>query len=263
MLQNLSVSDIIALLCALITAASTIYAGKMGKTAKDAIEYARNMFGSRESVESRSPLKDRVAPGLGIKEIRIANFTSNAWLNVELVDTDALSSRSEMVQLMEELITKEDIRLKMVITAPDSEAANEAIRSKKVINMHTTMEDREKLFYCAYYAIHNNIQPGGAFHKSFTENNFMYRVTDVAMPYGIFQVIYEDESKDHIKLDLYSPYISREKERRSIFIYKDKNPEDYNYFSKDFDNMFMNAISPTEEKKFAQAWVEKAKEFYR
>lgn len=263
MLQNLSISDIIALLCALITAASTIYAGKMSKKAKDADEYVRKMFGSREQVEKASPLDERVALGLGIKEIRIANFTSNAWLNTELVDAEALPSRSALVQRMQELVEKENIRLTMVITAPGSQASKEAISSEKVININTTIEDRERLFYCAYYAIRQNIQPGGYLHNSFKKGDFKYRLTDISMPYGIFQVIYEDESKNHIKLDLYSPYIAREKERRSIFIYEKYNPEDYNYFSKDFDNIFKNTISPTEERNKENMWLETAEKYYK
>ena len=263
MLPEIAISSIVSIVGALITAAATIYASKMGKDAKKAREYARNMFGSREQVESASPLEERVALGLGIKEIRMANFASNVWLNTELVDAEALPSRSALVKLMQELVEKENIRLTMVVTAPGSQAAKEAISSEKVININTTVEDREKLFYCAYYAIRQNIQPGGYLHNSFKEGDFKYRLTDISLPYGIFQVIYKDKTKNHIKLDLYSPYIAREKERRSIFIYEDKNPEDYNYFSKEFDNIFKNTISPTEEKEMEDIWLAKAEEYYK
>lgn len=276
-------SAIVTTIGTIITAVATIYASRKSKEAdvelerakaetlkaqaeiekaKESIKKSKNMFGSREHVESASPLDDRVAVGLGIKEIRIANYTSNVWLNTELVDAIGLSSRSALVQRMQELVEKENIRLTMVITAPGSQASKEAISSEKVININTTIEDREKLFYCAYYAIRQNIQPGGYLHNSFKEGDFKYRLTDISLPYGIFQVIYEDKSKNHIKLDLYSPYIAREKERRSIFIYEEQNPEDYNYFSKDFDNIFKNTISPTEEKKMEDEWLQIAEKYY-
>lgn len=275
MISEIIIPIVTAVISAVITGLFTLYssrkekekvikdADKMVKIAQENEQFARNTFGSREEVEKWSPMDERLNYGLGIKEIRIINFTSNTLLNPELVDMVGLSSRSVFSERIEGLVNKENVRLTLIITAPGSEAAKESIRSHKVININTTDEDREKVFYCAYDALKQKIMPGGVYHKSYTENNFVYKITDISLPYGIFQVIYEDSSKNHIKLDLYSPYITREKERRSIFIYEKKNPDDYAYFSNNFDQIMMNALTPAQEEKFAQQWMAKARTYYK
>ncbi len=212
-------------------------------------------FCSREELELEHPFDQRVQLGLGIKEIRILNYACNAILSPHIVDYIGMPSNRDFSDTIDKLVVDENIRLTIVITAPMSMAAEEALTSQKIVNLNTDTHNRNQVFFQSFSGIQNRIDVGGSFYHSYQSGRFNYRITQIALPYGLFQVKYNDPSKDHIKIDLYSPYISRESKRRSIFIYKATDPENYRFFEENFDNIFKNSLSLEEENIYLETWL--------
>ena len=219
------------------------------------------IFDSREKVESLVPLDERIKVGLGIKEIRILNFACTSILSPNLVDYNGLPTRSELYNRIEQLIHEENIDLAIVISAPESEGADDALNSEKIVNLNTDIKTRRQVFYQSYGGLQKKISAGGAFYNSYCSGRLKYRITKIALPYAIFQVKYKDSKKDHIKIDLYSPYISRESRRRSFFVYKNRDNDNYEFFNENFDNVFKNAMSKEEEDEYKEIWLAKAEEY--
>lgn len=239
----------------LATAGKLIRAKKRAETAEKNEQLARNAFGARDKVDNSIPLDERFAVGLGIKEVRIMNFASTTLLVPDVADTYGMRSSGELAERLEQLVCEENVRVRIIVTAPDSVAAREAVENEKVINVLVPHNARERIFYDAYAALRKKISEGGSFHESYQSGRFVYRLTEVALPYGIFQVIYDDPKKNHIKLDIYSPFITREKERRTIYIYESKSPEDYAYFSESFDRVYNKTLSAEEEAERRDLWL--------
>ena len=203
---------IMALATIIASIASAVVSAKItkNKMSREVKETSENMLAAREDIEEKFSIDSRVRLGLGIKELRIMNFASTAILSPDIVDYIGQSSKNELSERIEKLLLKENVKLTLLITAPGSYAAEEAISSEKVINMNMDITNRKQIFYQAYAGIHSKIQENGIFNGCYKEGRFQYRITNIALPYAIFQVKYVDPRKDHIKIDLYSPYISRE-----------------------------------------------------
>lgn len=256
-----STGAIIAAIIAVIARKRELIARKDAEKAKMSGVGCLNAFGAREVVDASIPLDERVKLGLGIKEIRVLNFASSSILSPGIVDFIGLPSRSEFSDRIEDLVCKENIKLTLIINAPESEAAKEAITNGKIVNQNTDCQNRDQVFYQAYAGIQRRIRKNEIFYESFKKGNFKYRVTTVSLPYAIFQVKYEDETKNHIKIDLYSPYISSESKRRTFYIFSQIDPENYKFFEENFDNVYKNAMASTEEYQHTQRWIDKAGEF--
>lgn len=218
-------------------------------------------FGAREDVESQNGLDKRLKLGIGIKEIRILNYASTSVLTPSLVDFSNLTHCSNLSDRIKELVCKEGVKITLIINAPDCAAADEALRSEKIINMNIDGNNRGQVFYQSYKGIQEIIGENGAFYNSYKSKDFKYHITEVALPYAIFQVKHNNSKKDYVKIDLYSPYISNESKRRTFFIYRADDEKNYKFFEENFDNVCKNAILEKEEKKRAPQWLKAASNY--
>lgn len=217
------------------------------KENKNSIEF----FGARKIIDSAIPLHNRVKTGLGIKEIRVLNYAGTTIVDPNNSDYTNFSEKDELSTALFRVLDRENVKFTIILTNPESEAAREAIRSRKVINNKYNDTNREMIFADACDALKKALSDGGDLHNAYKGNRINCRLTDIALPYGLFQVIYNDASKNHIKVDLYSPEIPDEGERRTFYIYESKNKEDYNFFDTNIKNIlhsatdFIEAASPT------------------
>lgn len=90
---------------------------------------------------------------------------------------------------------------------------------------------------------------------------FSFLVTDCALPYAMFQVVYKKgfEEYNHIKIDLYSCGIDTTKERRSMLIFERDNVDNYNFFNgqiKLFNNGEARARSKQMIEENHRRWIE-------
>ena len=207
------------------------------KKTDDSNRYALKYFGARKIIDSAIPLHNRVKTGLGIKEIRVLNYAGTTIVDPNNSDYSNFSEKDELSTALFKVLDRENVKFTIILTNPESEAAREAIRSRKVINNRYNDTNREMIFSDACDALKKALSDGGDLHNAYQENRINCRLTDIALPYGLFQVTYNDASKNHIKVDLYSPEIPDEGERRTFYIYENKNKEDYDFFERNIKNI--------------------------
>ncbi|MBP3437425.1 MAG: toll/interleukin-1 receptor domain-containing protein [Clostridia bacterium] len=167
-----------------------------------------------------------------IKSIRMSCYAASLLLapQINMVDGRAFD-RGILFNILAELLRDDDFSLEIVITAPGSMAAKEAAESEKLGNSRLE-EYPEAIFLSSYSSIFRLIDQDPVFAKARRERRFNFMVTDMAMPYSIFQINYKTEYEyyDHIKLDLYSEGLTSNMDRRSMLIFKKTDPENYLFF---------------------------------
>ena len=65
----------------------------------------------------------------------------------------------------------------------------------------------------------------------------------ISMPFGIFNIEFSSAYKkyNHVKVDLYSAAITNESERRSFIIWQKDDPDNYDFFVRNFDSVKLNS----------------------
>lgn len=66
------------------------------------------------------------------------------------------------------------------------------------------------------------------------------KTTSLPLPYALFIVCFEDETLDYIKVDLYSPFLSENSDRPTLYILRRTNPNLFVHFKNVFENMWKN-----------------------
>ena len=61
-------------------------------------------------------------------------------------------------------------------------------------------------------------------------DQFMVKTTSVSLPYALTIVLYDDQNKDYIKVDLYSPCIMDNKKRPSMYIFRNLHRSLFEHF---------------------------------
>ena len=64
--------------------------------------------------------------------------------------------------------------------------------------------------------------------------------TEIALPYALFETIFDDKTKNHIKVDLYSPLTNDDGKRPSFMVYREDNDDLYKHFSEVIDAVIYN-----------------------
>lgn len=64
------------------------------------------------------------------------------------------------------------------------------------------------------------------------------KTTDKSIPYALFLTNFKDSSMDYVKVDLYSPFIENNRERPSMYIFRNSTPELFEHFSNVFKRMW-------------------------
>lgn len=170
---------------------------------------------SRTSIDEIAPLKERWKYA---KDIIIVNYSASTFL-IPTIASNAVYERGH--QALFEAKMQSGTSFKFVVVRPNSWAASEAATNKMKIIASSEVEKRD-VFALSLSSLNN--------YKEKYSDMLQYKLTDVALPYGIMQIINDDEHRylDHIKVDLYSPY-SLDSERRSFII--NKGDVNYDFFS--------------------------------
>lgn len=155
----------------------------------------------------------------GATKIRLVNYAGTSFLANEVIST---SYDPEWRTWFEDALDG-GVLFNLVLTKPGTSAAEDAAKYKMYPEQGTDI-NKNNLILKNYEAIQALIakQP---------HIKLLAKFTDVALPYGLFETIFPDKTKNHIKVDLYSPLTGNDSERPSFMVYKSKNPKLYNHFS--------------------------------
>ncbi len=233
---------------------------------ENTISTLENLFG-RELVDfiKNKGEFDSYTGNQKVRAIRMSSYAASTILSPERDMLDyKLFDLGMMFNIFTELLKDDEFNLEITITAPESEAAKDAIRNKKLGNRSLEAYP-EAIFLSSYCGIFNLIENHAVFKKAYNEKRFRFSVTDVSLPYALCQVEYKDEyqSFNHIKVDLYSENITSGADRRSVMIFAD-DKENYLFFENRF-NFIVNVkrshelIRENHERWLAE-WAELKKE---
>jgi len=149
---------------------------------------------------------------------------------VDMVDERAFDL-GMMFNVFAYLLKHDDFSLELIINAPGSYAAQDAVDNEKLGN--SSMEaNAEAIFLASYYNIQRLIREDPVFQKAYQNKRFRIMVTDNVMPYSLFQIEYQKgyEENNPIKVDLYSEGLISNMDRRCMLFFKEDDPENYNFF---------------------------------
>lgn len=180
---------------------------------------------SREEIEKESLLEVRWKYA---KEIIIVNFAATSFLTSTEIAGETVY-RPEFTEIMKEKL-KAGVNFKFLLTQPGSFADYDASKSKMNVIANADITP--------YDAITLAVNKLDELRKGLSEEmqtQVTYKLTDIALPYAAVLVDNDDAHKryNNVKVDLYSPYLSNDKERRSFVLY----PANLNY------DFFVNNIS--------------------
>ncbi len=204
---------------------------------ESSISTLENLFGRElvNFVKTKKP-SDSFTGHQKVRAIRMCCYAASIILSPDRDMLDyKLFDLGTMFNIYAELLKDSDFNLEITITAPQSEAAKEAIRSKRLGNRSLEAYP-EAIFLSAYCGIFNLIENHEVFKKAYNEKRFRFAVTDASLPYALCQIEYKDEHQafNHIKVDLYSENISSGADRRALMVFAD-DKENYLFFENRFN----------------------------
>ena len=166
-----------------------------------------------------------------------------------------------MFNIFSQLLQDEEFSLELIITAPGSFAAQDAIDCEKLGN--SALEAcPEAIFLSAYCNIRRLIKEHPVFEKAYADKRFRFMVTDNVLPYALFQVAYKEghEGSNHIKVDLYSEGLTSNMDRRCMMIFEAEDPDNYQFFEHRYEYIRnvkkSNSLIKANHEKWMTQWQE-------
>ncbi len=176
----------------------------------------------KSEIEECLPLNDREENAI---EIRLVNYAGTSFLsNSEIAD-----SYDEKWKQWFESALEGSVKITLVLTDPNSYAAKDAEKYKMYPPMGSKAEIKD--------IISKNIEKLNELYKGHKNIKLVAYLTDIALPYAIFETRFKNSDKNHIKVDLYSPLTFNDDKRPCFMVYKKENPKLYKHFSDVIDHI--------------------------
>lgn len=176
----------------------------------------------KSEIEECIPLNVREKDAI---EIRLVNYAGTSFLsNSEIAD----SYDKKWTEWFDSALNG-GTKITLVLTAPNSYAAKDAEKYKMYPPMGSKTEIKD--------IIPKNIEKINKLYKEHKNIKLAAYLTDIALPYAIFETRFKDSEDNHIKVDLYSPLMFNDDKRPSFMVYKKENPKLYKHFSDVIDHI--------------------------
>lgn len=197
----------------------------------------------RQLIDNRPVIEERWKYA---KEITFINYASTAFIAAQKVVPSHVAKGSLRELFQQKL--KTGCNFKFLITEPDSYADFDASKTK----MNTITNNNIDISDLIRIASIELEQENYELQNSMTyKGSLEYRLTNIALPYGLILVTNDEEhtNLNHIKVDLYSPFLQNDSERRSFIIYQDNS--NYEFFYKQITSIWNNAKKPQIKQRFS------------
>lgn len=188
---------------------------------------------SKKIVESKLPLEIREH---GAKAIRLVNYAGTSFLAGGYV---AVQYPDEWKEWFERTL-KGGTAIDIIITKQRSFAARDAAMYKMYPTKGQKIEP-QKIIKKNYIALKQTKKKIDCLKKKNPNIHLNAYETKIALPYALLETIFKDENKNHIKVDLYSPYTNNDDNRPSFMVYKSENPELYAHFENVINAVICNS----------------------
>jgi len=212
-------------------------------------QLVENAFNCEEPYEGNERITNE-----RIKQINIACYTANLLFKPErnIIDDRAHDNKATMYHVLSYLLNDEqDFTLNIVTTAPQSIGSKDATKYSKLANSRVKGKE-EYAFLRSYATLYNlmydpKTKSEHAFSTALDQDRLRCHVTECALPYAIFNVVFKDEWShlNYVKVDLYSLGLKSNTQRRSMVFFEsiEEHRENYEFFTNQFDEIFDSSIS--------------------
>ena len=204
-----------------------------------------------------------------ITHIRLMNLASNLVINPENALSYHMPSHTvgsiDLAEAFSKILSETEAHLDLVLLKPNQSNIKDI--QTKIAN--AILDKKEGALYSALAKLYTAIYgpDDNCFKKANRSGHLNFKVMKTSMPFSIFNVVFSDNLKryNHVKIDLYSANLSNENDRRSFVIYQEKDPENYEYFIHNFDNIFQNPaltewVTESNLKRWSDTWEKEKKE---
>ncbi|MBR1634277.1 MAG: hypothetical protein IJ682_04345 [Lachnospiraceae bacterium] len=159
------------------------------------------------------------------KEITIVNYAASSFL-IPTIASDSVYNMNNKA-IFEEKI-QQGTKFRFVIVRPNSYAARDAANNKMKIMANSDISPND------IFAKSVSVLKG---LKEVYGNCIQFKLTKIALTYAAIWVVNDDEHRfmNHIKIDLYAPYILDSNRRSFIVNYGDEN---YNFFMENITDIW-------------------------
>lgn len=181
---------------------------------------------TKAHVEDKLSLEERE---YGAKAIRLVNYAGTSFLLSSFVGN---SYDPKFVEWFKKA-KNGNTDFTIVLTDEESEAAREAALHK-MYPPNGCLIEKEKII------AENAKKLKDLCVKNENAKISVYK-TQVSLPYALFETKFKESIKNHIKVDLYSPFIHNDDNRPSFMIYKRDNPDLYDHFAMVIDSIIDDA----------------------
>lgn len=192
-----------------------------------------------------------------IKRIRMSCYAASIIFNPDrsMVDDKAFDN-GILFNTFGELLRDPSFRLEILINAPNSLGAKEAI-SNGMLGNNSLEHYPEAVFLAAYAGLDRLINEVPEFKAAYKENRFHFYLTDIPMTGSIFQVEYKTDWSefDHVKYDFYSYGIDSGMDRLSMVFFKSDNRDNYNFIINSYIYIKSRRYSESRIKKNRAKWL--------
>lgn len=194
-----------------------------------------------------------------IRRIRLMNFASNVLINPEIAEIGHTPSNGiSLPSAIKKIMIETEANVELILTDPNKYNLKDL--QTKVANRRAGSS--EGALYSALAALYENLSTDTIYsERRKGKVLFHYYLMKTSIPFAIFNVEFKDESckYNHVKVDLYSAALNNEDDRRSFVIWKDIDPDNYDFFVNNFDQIKNNqqlcyAPKMSALKKWAEYW---------
>ena len=213
---------------------------------------------SRKEIHEMYPLDDRLhitddIISKSIQHIRIMNLAGNIIINPKYAMVDHINSENiQLSDAIEKILENTNARIDLILLEPN-ENTIEDIRTKIA---NDTAGSPEGAVYSSLATMYRNLYGKNptVYKTARQDRRFFFKVMTTSMPFAIFNVVFSEDNKqyNHVKIDLYSAHLSDENKRRSFVIWKESDPENYDFFVQNFDNIYKYDAERVTEKKLKE-----------
>lgn len=182
------------------------------------------VMSSRHKIDNVETLEERWKYA---EEITLVNFASTAFIASSMVAPEYVLKNSWR-KLFQQKLTS-GCTFKFLTVEPNSYADFDASFSKMNLIKNIGVESSD-IINMAYEGLKKEVSNLNSY--GLNSGKLEHRTTNICLPYGLILVTNDLEhfQLNHIKVDLYSPYLSNDSERRSFIVYPDN--DNYDFFVK-------------------------------
>ena len=194
---------------------------------------------ARKEIDQQYLLKKRLNSDsdvyMHIRSVKILNLASNLFINPDDADSECKSDDTLHLSKVMYLIIKNNsnARIQLVLAEPTYNVLKDV--NTKIANPIGATE----VIYSTQSKLYEFLTSDEVFKAAYRENRFLYKVTDLCLPFAIFAVEYDSEFSflNHVRVDLYSAALTNENDRRSMVIWQNQDHENYQFFRQNFENI--------------------------